>query len=87
MKYVDDLISGAPTPDRAKHLKREATNIFPDAKFELHKWHSHKKWLETSCEDYKPSFAKEHLENGNAAGEHYKDFLLRLLFIAGYTVQ
>ncbi|XP_068679106.1 uncharacterized protein [Montipora foliosa] len=67
--YVDDLISGGPTSEKAKRLKREATEIFANAKFELHKWHSNEKQLETSCEDYEPSFAKEQLENGTAAGE------------------
>ncbi|XP_068720014.1 uncharacterized protein [Montipora capricornis] len=67
--YVDDLISGGPTTEKAKRLKREATEIFAKAKFELHKWHSNEKQLETSCEDYEPSFAKEQLENGTAAGE------------------
>ena len=67
--YVDDLISGWPTPEKAKCLKLEATEIFADAKFELHKWHSNEKQLETCCEDYEPSFAKEQLENGTAAGE------------------
>ena len=67
--YVDDLISGGPTSDKAKCLKREATEIFADAKFELHKWHSNERELETSCEDYEPSFAKEQLENESAKTE------------------
>ena len=46
---VDDLISGGPTSDKAKCLKREATEIFADAKFELHKWHSNERQLETSA--------------------------------------
>lgn len=58
--YVDDMISGGPTSEKAKRLKREATEIFVNAKFELYKWHSSEKQLETSCEDYEPSFAKEH---------------------------
>ena len=63
------MISGEPSSEKAKCLKREATKIFANAKFELHKWHSNEKQLETSCEDYEPSFAKEQLENGTAAGE------------------
>ena len=50
-------------------MKREATEIFADAKFELHKWHSNERKLETSCEDYEPSFAKEQLENESAKTE------------------
>ena len=61
--YVDDLLSGGPTIEKAKKLKGEATEIFADAKFKLDKWHSSRKELETACEDYEPSFAKEQLEN------------------------
>lgn len=67
--YVDDLISGGPTSEKAKRLKREATEIFADAKFELHKWHSNEKQPETSSDDYEPSFTKEQLENGTATRE------------------
>ena len=67
--YVDDLISSGPTIGKAKQLKQEATEIFTDAKFELHKWHSNRKELETGCEDYEPSFAKEQFENTPAKGE------------------
>ena len=35
--YVHDLLSGEPTIEKAKQLNREATEIFADAKFELHK--------------------------------------------------
>ena len=61
--YVDDLISGGSTADKAKQLKREGIEIFKDAKFELHKWHSNKEELETDCENYERSFAKEQLNN------------------------
>ena len=66
--YVDDLLSGGPTIEKAKKLKGEATEIFADAKFKLHKWHSNRKELETACEDYEPSFAKEQLENTPGRG-------------------
>ena len=66
--YVADLLSGGPTIKKAKKLKGEATEIFADAKFKLHKWHSNRKELETACEDYEPSFAKEQLENTQARG-------------------
>ena len=66
--YVDDLLSGGPTIEKAKKLKGEATEIFADAKFKLHKWHSNRKELETACEDYEPSFPKEQLENTPARG-------------------
>ena len=48
--YVDDLLSGGPTIEKAKQLKREAIEIFADAKFELQKWHSNRKELETTCQ-------------------------------------
>ena len=47
---------------KAKQLKRETTEIFADAKFELHKWHSNEPELETKCEDYEPTFAKQQLD-------------------------
>ena len=67
--YVDDLISGAPTVPRAKQLKREATEIFADATFELHKWHSNEPELETNCENYEPSFAKQQLGCASIPGK------------------
>ena len=67
--YVDDLISGAPTVPRAKQLKREATEIFADATFELHKWHSNEPELETNCENYEPSFAKQQLGCASTPGK------------------
>ena len=48
--YVDDLLSGRPTIEKARQLKREAIEIFADANFELHKWHSNRKELETTCQ-------------------------------------
>ena len=33
--YVDDQLSGGPTIEKAKQLKREATEIFADAKEQL----------------------------------------------------
>ena len=38
--YVDDLISGRSTKEEAKQLKCDAVEIFDEAKFKLHKWHS-----------------------------------------------
>ena len=80
--YVNDLISGGPTSDKAKCLKREATEVFTDAKFELHKWHSNERELETSCEDYEPSFAKEQLENESGVGWDKVDDTLHVCFPA-----
>ena len=38
--YVDDLISGSTTIEKAKQLRDGAIEIFEDAKFTLHKWNS-----------------------------------------------
>ena len=38
--YVDDLISGSTTVEKAKQLRNGAIEIFEDAKFTLHKWNS-----------------------------------------------
>ena len=67
--YVDDFISGAPTVPKAKELKSETTEIFANAKFVLHKWHSNEPELETECENYEPTFAKQQLECASSQGK------------------
>ena len=44
--YVDDLISGATTVDKAKRLKDDAVAVFKQGTFQLHKWHSNASELE-----------------------------------------
>ncbi|XP_028416198.1 uncharacterized protein LOC114539993 [Dendronephthya gigantea] len=73
--YVDDLISGATTIAKASELKATATEIFQDAAFELHKWQSNDKELETpsSSNQEGETYAKEQLgvptkENGKLLG-------------------
>ena len=61
--YIDDFISGDPTVTDAKKLKRETAEVFVDARFELHKWHSNVPDLETTSSDDEPTFAKQQLEN------------------------
>ena len=61
--YVDDFISGGPTVTDAKKLKRATAEVFADARFEHHKWHSNVPDLETTSGDDEPTFAKEQLEN------------------------
>ena len=56
--YVDDLISGAPTIKEAHDLKRKAVEIFDDAKFILHKWHSNVSEIESVSTDSDLTFAK-----------------------------
>ena len=65
--YVDDWIGGGTTIAKAKEMKEAAIEIFADASFELHKWHSNVPELETgdvqSCiEDQ--TFAKQQLCQG-----------------------
>ena len=38
--YVDDLISGGPTKEKAKEIKSASQIVFVKGTFELHKWHS-----------------------------------------------
>ena len=45
--YVDDLIHGGPTVEAASLIKSTSTEIFSQAAFELHKWHSNAVELET----------------------------------------
>lgn len=44
--YVDDLVGGGATVEEAKELKQQSTEIFEDATFTLHKWHSNAAVLE-----------------------------------------
>ena len=67
--YVDDLISGGSAEVEAKQLKNDAVEIFGDAKFKLHKWHSNIPGLETDCVSGEPSFAKQQLGVPSANGE------------------
>ena len=61
--YVDDLLSGKPTVAEAKKLKEGAIEIFQDAQFTLHKWHSNDPELESeqSSVETENTFAKQQL--------------------------
>ena len=50
-------------------MKCEATEIFADAKLELHKWHSNEPELEANCENYEPTFAKQQLGTTSIPGK------------------
>ena len=65
--YVDDLISGAPTTEETKELKRDAIEIFDDAKFKLHKWHSNIAELESDSVESEPTFAKQQLKGSSTS--------------------
>ena len=49
--YVDDLISGGPTSEQAKETKSASQNVFAKGTFELHKWHSNVKELESAVSE------------------------------------
>ena len=70
--YVDDLISGGENEIEAEQLKSKAIEIFSDATFDLHKWHSNVRDLESHIKvgaEETETFAKQQLEvpNGEQA--------------------
>ena len=62
--YVDDLLSGGVTVKQEQHRKEQAMEIFNDAGFTLHKWHSNVPILEGETENKGTdlSFAKQQLQ-------------------------
>ena len=62
--YVDDLLSGGVTVQQAQYRKEQAIEIFDDAGFTLHKWHSNVPIMEgeTDKKDTDLSFAKQQLQ-------------------------
>ena len=67
--YVDDLLSGGVTVGEAQYRKEHAIEIFEDASFTLHKWHSNVPMLEGGIEskDSDLSFAKHQLQHPEEA--------------------
>ena len=64
--YVDDLISGEVNVQQVVSLKEGAIEIFKDASFNLHKWHSNVPELETKqSTDGDLCYAKQQLETGS----------------------
>ena len=63
--YVDDLLTGGQTTSHAQQRKEKAVQIFSDATFQLHKWHSNVKQLEEDTNlivaSEEQSFAKQQL--------------------------
>lgn len=62
--YVDDLISGSTTVHKTRELKVKASEIFKDACFHLHKWHSNVPELESAQspkQEGEPTYAKQQL--------------------------
>ena len=48
--YVDDLISGGSTVSQTQITKEKTIEVFSDAVFTIHKWHSNAAELEPECE-------------------------------------
>ena len=66
--YVDDLTSGGSTTSKTREMKIAATEIFADAAFELHKWHSNVPELASieTCLSAEQTFTKQQL--GTSSG-------------------
>ena len=48
--YLDDLITGSTTVPKVKELQENAIEVFADATFKLHKWHSNVDELEPASD-------------------------------------
>ena len=61
--YVDEIINGMNTVEETKQLMETMIDVFKDAQFTLHKWHSNATELETSSvsDEQQQTFAKEQL--------------------------
>ena len=63
--YVDDLVSGGETVEKVNELKKTSKEIFSDATFQLHKWHSNVPALEVEetqlSSSAEETFAKQQL--------------------------
>ena len=69
--YVDDLISGGPTRAKAERIISASVEIFTKGTFELHKWHSNVKELESVCSvpvSEEKIYAKEQLGTSRKEG-------------------
>ena len=64
--FVDDLITGGSTTEKAKQVKTKVTKLFACGTFELHKWHSNVKELESPIESenevIQETYVKQQLE-------------------------
>ena len=63
--YVDDLMLGGPNVEDVAEKKAATTEVFEDATFALHKWHSNREELESynhkPTSDEAPTYAKQQL--------------------------
>ena len=70
--YVDNVMTGGANVKEVTEKKLNTTEIFQDATFKLHKWHSNEAKLESMPQDEQanktdvPTFAKEQFETHGA---------------------
>ena len=64
--YVDDLVSGSTTNPEVREFKEKVTKMFRDGCFDLHKWHSNDRDLESDNQQEDDStYAKNQLGNSD----------------------
>jgi hypothetical protein len=68
--YVDDLMMGSASVCETEEKKMIATEVFEDASFKIHKWHSNQSTLEAGeaesvHEDGEETYAKQQLGGTN----------------------
>ncbi len=67
--YVDDLISGSTTVAETREFKEKITEMFKDGCFNLHKWHSNDRELESDyLSEEEPTYAKQQLGTSHGGG-------------------
>ena len=71
--YVDDLMAGGVTVEETSEKKAKAMEVFEDATFSIHKWHSNAEELEGNGETSQESedestYAKQQLGGGECIG-------------------
>ena len=68
--YVDDLMVGGSNVEEVAEKKATTTEVFEDATFALHKWHSNREELENdnakSTSDEGPTYAKQQLGSNSS---------------------
>jgi hypothetical protein len=68
--YVDDLMVGGSNVEEVAEKKATTTEVFEDATFALHKWHSNREELENdnakSTSDVGPTYAKQQLGSNSS---------------------
>ena len=67
--YVDDLISGSTTVAETCEFKEKITEMFKHGCFNLHKWHSNDRQLESDyLSEEEPTYTKQQLGTSHRGG-------------------